>query len=79
MYNSLYLLNVIDNEEIFPYPYNKLQTAENHFDFEQTSCKLYEYIDGQYKLIKQKIIKGGNEACYHINQAQQNHKRLLTI
>jgi hypothetical protein len=54
MYNSPYILNVIENGETYPYPYSKLDKALEHFNFEQTSCELLKYINGQYKVLKTK-------------------------
>jgi acetylornithine/succinyldiaminopimelate/putrescine aminotransferase len=54
MYNSLYLLNVIEDGKTFPYPYSDLKHAEEHFDWERVSCVLLEYINGEYHMIKAK-------------------------
>jgi hypothetical protein len=54
MYNSQYVLNVIEDEEVFPYPYSNLQHAQEHFDWEQVTCILLEYKNGKYHVIKVK-------------------------
>jgi len=53
MYNSLYILNVTDNGEQYPYEYSNLKHAEEHYDFEK-SCILLEYINGAYHFVKGK-------------------------
>jgi hypothetical protein len=54
MYNSQYVLNVIEDKDTFIYPYNNLQHAQEHFDWEQTTCVLLEYNNGEYYLLKAK-------------------------
>lgn len=53
MYNSLYILKVPEDGDIFEYQYHSLRSAEEHYDFEK-SCIMYEYINGNYYFVKAK-------------------------
>jgi glutamate-1-semialdehyde aminotransferase len=54
VYNSQYVLNVIEDGKTYPYPYNNLKRAEEHFEWERVSCVLLEYINGNYHFVKAK-------------------------
>jgi hypothetical protein len=53
IFNSKYILKVIDNGKIYTYEYNNLNRLNNHYDIEE-SCMMYEYNDGNYHFIKAK-------------------------
>lgn len=53
MYNSLYILKVPEDGDIFEYQYHSIKSAEDHYNFEK-SCYMYEYINGNYHFIKGK-------------------------
>lgn len=53
MIDSLYVLKVLDEEEIYTYEYGNLPHAQEHFDFEKY-CIMFEYNNGKYKAVKAK-------------------------
>jgi hypothetical protein len=52
--NSLYIVEVPDDQENFQYEYGNLQHAREHYDQEETAT-IYEYRDGNYYFIDGKI------------------------
>ena len=40
--NSLYIIKVPEDGELFEYQYHSLRSANDHYDFEK-SCYMYEY------------------------------------
>jgi hypothetical protein len=53
IFNSKYILKVIDNGEVYTYEYNNLNRLNNHYNIEE-SCMIYELINGNYQLLKAK-------------------------
>lgn len=53
MSESLYIIKVPEDGEVFEYQYHSERSANEHYDFEK-SCSMYEYINGEYHFIKAK-------------------------
>jgi len=51
---SLFIVNVLDDGDVFEYEYGNYKHAKEHYDNEKTAT-IYEYVNGNYHYVESKI------------------------
>jgi len=52
---SMFILKVMDDDEIFEYEYSNFKHAKEHYDTENIAT-IYEYIEGNYHYVESKLV-----------------------